>query len=461
MTSGLVVHKSRVQSESGGFFHNHANKPSETRSGPTWLREAALSVGDDTFAKISDSQKRCSGVEFIIQLIDDVTSPSKQTDIPTFTQSLRQTIISYKSFSFAKSLDLDELESSMRDAKSIESAVKIARFTLLKAFMDHAEFLDLFTPHLTRVPRDADGRLISNKDAGCSPPWDLDSSSRMSKADRESCLKELDSTGMALIQNLMPESEIDSVRSLLRIKTSYGLNSKPFETRETVPDDIFEGDRSRDVSYTQLASGRFAYQLRCSALEPVVKDIHRSVMPIVWEYLYAQRKDTLLTQMTGEYSDPRKSVGRVFLSSVSLVCADPLAGKDSWHATNGAGGVVVIVPLTPYEEKSGSLVLLPGSHKSWSWPRGVLEAISKILEFGGPAECIADIGDVFVMDGRVMRKNIANEKFNKSKIFLAFHYDFTDQPPPYQWLTTTLAQNAIAHFMERIARIYPKVPQIY
>jgi hypothetical protein len=144
----------------------------------------------------------------------------------------------------------------------------------------------------------------------------------------------------------------------------------------------------------------------------------------------------------------------VFLSSVSLVCSDPLAGKDSWHATNGSGGVVVMVPITPYEQKTGSMQILPGSHKSWSWPIGILKAIHTSIVTGGVAECTADIGDIVIMDGRLMRKTLSNEKFNISKCWLTFHYDFTDTPAPYQWLPTTLAQNAFANCTEYLLNLY-------
>ena len=395
-------------------------------------------------------------MEFVIELIDEVTDFTQFSDKPSFTQHVRESIISSGKFAFAKHLDLDALESSMSQASSMESAANVARKSLVESFIEHAEFMDLFSPHLVRVPRDVDGRLIPNKDAGCSPPWDREYS-RLPQSVRDASMQELKRSGVLFVSNIVDHSEIESVRNALRIKTSYGSKTKPFETRETVPEIMFENTRSDDVSYTQLASGRFSYQLRCSQFEPIVTQIHRSVMPVVWTYLHSQRSDSLLNHMTGE-SD--RSAGRVFLSSVSLVCADPLAGKDSWHATNGAGGVIVMVPLTPFEEKTGSLVVIPGSHKSWSGPSGMFDAIHTMLVSGGPAEVTADVGDILIMDGRVMRKNLPNEKFNKSKIYLAFHYDFTDQPAPSQWLTTTLAQNAIAYSMERMAQLYPKIPNL-
>ena len=456
VTFGLLVHKSRNTSEDGNFFDRHniiARNPFHCYS---WLNPVSRSLGTDVLGKISDCQKRCSGVEYIIGLIEDLTDFTRFRDRQIFIQYVRDSLSSDTQYSWTKQLDLDALESAMNQAPSAEVAANVAREVLLRSFIEHAEFINLFAPHLVRVPRDVDGRLIPNKDAGCSPPWDREYS-RLPKPLLDESVQQLSKTGILLVNNIVDKSEIESVRDNLRIKTSYGSNTKPFETRETVPEHMFEGDRSEDVSYTQLASGRFSYQLRCSKLEPMITQIHRSVMPIVWRYLYLQRPDSLLNQMTEESAS---SSGRVFLSSVSLVCADPLAGKDSWHANNGAGGVVVMVPLTPFEEKTGSLVVIPGSHKSWTWPRGILDAIHTMLVSGGPTQVTADIGDVFIMDGRIMRKNLPNEKFNKSKIHLAFHYDFTDKPAPSQWLTTTLAQNALAYSMEKMAQYYPRIPKL-
>ena len=452
------MHKSRHTPESGRFFENHSVTGIVPFPRFAWFRRVSDSIGPDILSKLSDSQKRCSGIEYILDLIEDVTSHSSSSSRQAYVNEFRQQILKSPVFAWVKHLDLDHLESSLNLASSTESAADIARKALLQSFIEHAEFLDLFSPHLVRVPRDIDGRLIPNKDAGCSPPCDF-GTSRLPKSARDTCKTELSENGLVLIRNVVDESEIASVRDSLRIKTSYSPNSKSFETRETSPETMFEGDRSQDVSYTQLASGRFSYQLRCSKLEPLVTQIHRSVMPVVWDHLYSQRSDSFLNQLTGESSPNPASNRRVFLSSVSLVCADPLAGKDSWHANNGAGGVVVIVPLTPYEEKTGSLVILPGSHKSWSWPRGILEAIHTCLIRGGPTEPPADVGDILVLDSRTMRKHLPNEKFNKSKVFLSFHYDFSDKPAPSQWLTTTLAQNAIACSIEKMStQIYPRIP---
>jgi len=454
VASGLSFHKSRNSQEKGRFFANHAHSvPSDMLRIPTWLISAANLVGSDIYSKLEDSQKRCTGIELIVQMIEDITlPPATVKTVHEYVAFLENQVRSVRSQ--YKSMDYEALGV----AKSVETAIQIAQSILLKSFMEHGEFLDIFTPHLNRVPRDIDGKLIPNKDAGCCPPrgWIT-----MVKEEREKLLTKLNSHGIVLLKGLVTDSEIAQVRSDLRIQTSYSATSSstlPFVTRSTDPEKIFESDRSDDVSYTQLSSGRYAYQLRCSKLEPIVKSIHRSVMPIVWEYLSQQSRDrpSILNSILGDEIGDIKN--RVFLSSVSLVCADPLAGKDSWHANNGSGGVVVIVPLTPYEEKTGSTMVIPGSHKSWSWPRRIMHAIDTALLTGGPAECTATTGDIMILDGRVMRKNLANEKYDRSKIFIAFHYDFTATPPPYQWLPTTLIQNSIANITEWMVTVYARIP---
>jgi hypothetical protein len=429
-----------------------------------WLKSILSESGNDLLTKYRGAQSRCSGVELFLQTVDDLTNASGITSTQSFLESLRRRILDASHLApIVKGVDWDNYESQVRESKmSVDEAAHLARKSLLSAFHAHAEFIGLFAPHLHRIPRNADGKLIANKDSGCAPPdFALDgaSSDGLSKAEREAALSHLDTQGIVTIGHIIPLSDIEKVRNDLRIKSSYSVNQKPFDTRQTDPVEIFAGDRAEDVDFKLLASGRCWYQLRCSLLEAVVKPVHASVMPVVWEYLSRQRNDSFLNRLMGQDSKTGETP-RVFLSEVALVCSDPLSGQDSWHATNGSSGVVVMVPLSPYQENNGNMVYLPGTHKAWGGLAGIVRAADTVLRGSGVNECNATCGDAVVMDARLMRMTLKNELFNRSKVWLAFHYDFTDKPAPGQWLTRTLFMNALSVMMVHMDNLYRKLPPI-
>jgi hypothetical protein len=88
----------------------------------------------------------------------------------------------------------------------------------------------------------------------------------------------------------------------------------------------------------------------------------------------------------------------------------------------------------------------------------MIEAGNTVLTAGGAKECTADVGDIVLMDSRLMRLTEKNELFNRSKVWLAFHYDFTDTPAPFQWLPRTVWMNFIAVALIRLDELYKKLP---
>ena len=454
VTAALLHHKSKHGHRESSFFRDHSCKAScSSRQAYAWI-ETLLS--NEKHDDIVGAQSRCSGIEVIFQMLHDLND-SIDASYPLNYLSVvrsRASRMATEQYPILKDLDWETIEAEVRSMKTVNQAVDCIRRVVLDRIFVIAEFTDLFTPHLTRVPRDIDGKLLQNKDAGCAPPI---SKQTQSKQERAEALSILEDNGVVLIKNVVPLDLIDSTREALNIRSTYSVNPKRFETRDIDPEKIF-ADRTEDVSFHQLAPGRYAYQLRHSALESVLKPLHAGVMPIVWSYLLRQRNDTLLNKLVGSESGNQRN--RVFLSEVSLVTADPFAGSDSWHASNGAGGVVVLIPLSPLEKDNGNTCFLPGSHKAWFGLSGILDAADTVLRNGGVAECPADCGDAIVMDSRVMRMTLKNSLFNRSKVWAAFHYDFTDKPAPYQWLPRTLFMNLLSRSMVHMDKLYRKLPPL-
>ena len=466
-TAALLQHKSRNgHSISPNYNENRVAASLSRLEEPSWVRVILGSLGPDAGQAVDGAQSRCSGIDLAIQLIEDITDPDGFDLSSSYVDHVRKLAAQHATaeFPILGRVDWDAIEGDAKNAKSLLAAADIVRKALVAVAYEHSHSIDLFTPHLARIPRDIDGKLVLNKDAACSPPPSIVGPvshpfNTPTSTDRETAVCALSQNGIVVISNAVPLDVIESVREKLRITSSFSLNPKRFDTRETNPQKIFGGDRATDVACTQLAGGRYSYQLRCSPLESVVKPVHAGVMPVVWSYLLRQRKDSLLNKIAGQ-SVPDGTPPRVFLSEVSLVCSDPLAGQDSWHATNGAGGVVVLVPLSPYEKGNGNTVCLPGSHRAWSGIGGILKFADTALKAQGEYECTADCGDAIVMDARTLRMTKSNELFNKSRVWLAFHYDFTDRPGPSQWLPRTLFMNALAAGMVRIERLYRKLPPV-
>jgi hypothetical protein len=411
VSSGLLYHKSVTVHPSGSFLERHAvAADSASFRASSWYDNLRQHLSASKWSDIIRASGFCSGIEAA----------------------------------------LFRIESGSHSPSSLTSPLESLHATCAS--------LDLFSPHVPRVPRDVDGKLIANKDAGCAPPSVLDGEPCVvSSLLTDQALTQLDDYGFALIRNVVSLSSIRQLRADLRIKSSYMTSgSSEFTTRDTDPEVMFSDERAKDVSYTQLASGRYAYQLRCSELENVVKPIHAVVMPIVWEFLAREREEGLPAVLaTGDTSKPP---ARVFLSSVSLVCSDPLSGEDSWHGPSGGGGVSVLIPLTPAEPGTGGISLIPASHKSWDWPVGITRSLDFFLREGGAVDVDFDCGDILVVSGKTMRRTLRNTKYNKSKIWIAFQYDWVDKPAPYQWLPTTLVQNAIAAGFVRMDRLYKRLP---
>ncbi len=422
-----------------------------------WLDRVARSLSTDSLDKITGAQQRCSGIELVLARIDDLTSVQDDESRDSYLERVRTASVSDSSFPLLSRLDWDSLSNECRDGKlSVEASADRVRAEILKHVLEHGEFLDVFVPHLVRPPRDVDGKLIPNKDAGCAPPM----GSHVQRPQIEQSVSDLEDKGFLTIRNAVDLDSIEKVRAELSIRSSFsGNNTTRFATRGTNPEAIFLGDRAQEVSYTQLASGRYSYQLRCSSLEKKVKPLHASIMPIVWEYLAVQRKDALLNGLLGDSVKSQK-LPRVFLSSVSLVCSDPLSGRDSWHATNGGGGVVVMVPLSPHEDRNGNTLVLPGTHKTWSGLSGIVWGLETVLRSDGVNELNPDCGDAVIMDSRILRTTMKNELFNRSKVWVVFHYDFSDKCGPYQWLPRTLFMNALAAGFVHLDNLYRRLPPI-
>ena len=430
----------------------------------SWLRSVADRILPSSYDNMRAAQAWCSGIDLVIQTLDNLTQVQAQESTASFIERCRKQAANLAAiFPLVKQIDWDAMDT---DKLSPEEAANFIRQAILKQVIENAEFMDVFLNHLSRVPRDIDGKLLPNMDAGCSPPEFIlgdvaKSIPLIAPSTQSAAVQELTDRGLVIVKNAVNLDAVEEARAKLRLRSSYSVNgSRRFETRETLPEEMFKDDRSVDVSYTQLASGRFAYELRCSKLESAVKPLHSSVMPVVWDYLAKQRDDSLLNCLLGQCKSANRSIPRVFMSSIALVCSDPLSGSDSWHATNGGSGVVVLVPLTPYEDKNGNTLVLPGSHKSWNGLGGIAHGAETVLRSGGVMEIKADCGDAVIMDARLMRMTLRNELFNRSRVWLAFHYDFTDRPAPHQWLPRTLFMNALAAVYVRMDRLYRKLPPL-
>ncbi len=462
-SAGLLHYKHRYGS-APGFPEIRATSTPHARE-VAWLKPLADRISEVSYQKLQAAQSTCSGIDLIFGIIDEISRSEFEDSVESFIRRCREKAATLTSFPILKQIDWQSIEFTCHDAKlDVKDASDLVRETILRQWLEHAEFMDVFVTHLTRVPRDIDGRLLPNMDAGCSPPAYIlgdvpKGTPTIPETVREECIKEISDRGVVVVKNAVNLDSIEEVRDELHIRTAFSPNkTKRFETRETVPEEIFKDDRSNDVSYTQLASGRYAYQLRCSKLESVVKPLHASVMPVVWEYLSKQRGDSYLNGLLGQRSGTNP---RVFLSSVSLVCSDPLSGEDSWHSVNGGGGVVVLIPLSPYEEKNGNTVVLPGSHKAWTGlVGGIARGAETVLRSGGVMELKADCGDAVLTDSRLMTRTLRNESFNRSRVWLAFHYDFTDRRAPYQWLPRTLFMNAVAAAYVHMDNLYRKLPPL-
>ena len=426
-----------------------------------WIRAVVSRFTGDTYDRFLESQSRCTGIELLIQLVDDLTRPETAEDLDAFLTVFREKVsrMCESRFPLLGRIDWDIIESKAReDRMDVKLCADFLRRTLMGLIIEHGEFVDLFASSSRRIPRDVDGNLLMNRDAGCSPPCSVLGAvpqpfCALSESDRREAVEIISKYGIVNVRNAVPLEGIEAVRNGLGIRSTFSDNGKRFQTRETDPQKIFEGDRSEDVSFTQLAPGRFAYRLRCSKLESLVKPLHAGVMPLVWDYLYSVRRDSYLHSLSGDISEIKP---KIFLSEVSLLCSDPLAGQDAWHATNGAPGVVVLVPLSPFENKNGNTLVLPGSHKLWAG--NTVCAGRTILETQGALELEADVGDVVVLDSRIMRKTERNELFNRSKVWLAFHYDFHDTPAPYQWLPRTMWMHFLAVLLVKMEQFYRRLP---
>jgi hypothetical protein len=94
----------------------------------------------------------------------------------------------------------------------------------------------------------------------------------------------------------------------------------------------------------------------------------------------------------------------------------------------------------------------------WEGITGTVKAGDTILQCGGVQEIKADVGDVVMLDSRLMRMTTKNELFDRSKVWLAFHFDFTDTPAPQQWLPRTIFMNFLSVFFVKLDNWYKKLP---
>eukprot|EP00920_Eleutheroschizon_duboscqi_P033130 GHVT01080002.1.p1 GENE.GHVT01080002.1~~GHVT01080002.1.p1 ORF type:complete len:715 (+),score=67.44 GHVT01080002.1:1793-3937(+) len=159
-----------------------------------------------------------------------------------------------------------------------------------------------------------------------------------------------------------------------------------------------------------------------------------------------------------------ETLRRVFVSETQLVTSDPLCLKEPWHRDTSNRGLTVVVPLAPMRDTTGAIEVISGSHKMAAtsgrpWAerlRNFLECFDTLCRSDGTTRLCADVGDVIIMDSRLLRRILGNETWQKTPM-LIFRYDYEHTPPPNQTLLQMRLATLSGCFFNGVSRIYKRL----
>ena len=339
------------------------------------------------------------------------------------------------------------------------SLAKLDSRESLRAALKKWESLKIDQPHLRRVLRDENGKLIYGCDAGTAPPTMF--SDRRPTIPIDQAVNALETDGLVLLKSVIPLSEVENARKSLGIKRNYlGEGTSNFHTRAVPVDDLAASHP--DAELDDVVYARPHVLLRNSPHESTMLSLAESAMPVVWEALRRQRNDTLLAEMDRFEPIPESrandTIPRPYISDVQMVCAHSCAAKMPWSCDNGNGGLTVIIPLTAHTEEHGAHLFLPGTHRLRDGPMGWLYGLTRSLQYKGATEYVPQPGDVIVCDGRLMKRERANGSFHLCEAAVVVRFDFSDAKPPGQNPFSATGYNAIAGLIDFCGWIYQRVP---
>ena len=328
--------------------------------------------------------------------------------------------------------------------------------------------LKISEPHLRRLARDEEGRLVYGSDAGCCPPSFLlkpTNKFEISMSAAEKGARQLTENGLLKVEGFLSSSEISEIRKILGIKKNFlNKNSADFETRMVDVD--FLAEAHADCQLDDAVFARPHILLRNTQFEPIVTSAIGGLMPLVWAALIQQRNGTLLSELNNRLNSDSSTdlvnpsqLPRVYISDIQLLVTHPCAAKQPWGCDNGGGGLTVLIPLTHHDnQEHGAHLFLPGSHKIRQGPTGCMHTLLSALNYEGAEEYSADPGSIIVCDGRLMKRQRANRSFHLSEATLVVRFDFADKKPPGQNPVTAAFFNLIAGFIDTVGLVYNKLP---
>ncbi|KAF4691855.1 hypothetical protein FOZ63_004951 [Perkinsus olseni] len=357
----------------------------------------------------------------------------------------------------------------------------------------------VFDPIFRRVPRSIDGSVMYGYDVGSPVPNILtqpvpEGTRTLDAHEEQKALELLKDDGFVRVSNLIDLDVIKSVRDKLHVKCpkvyQRGEEWEEMTTQEVDTEDVEEGDEECFV--VDSANGRRHYLIRRSQYEALAHGVLRGIMPLIYRYMEAERSDTLLAKGSDAPKDattPLKDIlpevqpvikddgsgpdlipsvaPRLYISDMQMVVANPVAQGQFWHLDNGAGGLTVVVPLTLDDEMLGPLMVLPGSHHvagknatDWWWTRA-LKVFKGALTSSGPdgnTSITYDLGDAIIYSGKMIKRERGNRKYNRSKVYLVWRFDFTDTPPPGQNVFQTVWYDICGYFLDHLKKFYFWMP---
>lgn len=387
------------------------------------------------FEKLKASHNFCSGIEYHLLTINEILDSS--ASMSEKWNRLRS------SFPILSNLAIPDSLDSLREL-------------VLSTLFARWEQLNLFNPHLKRIARDTDGRLVYGGDAECAPPSLLAATDTpvISAQAATSAARQISEDGLVVVRGVADPELIQSIRDAMMIRDNYLSKTRDrFETRSIDVEAIAQGEE--DAQFDDFVFARPHVLLRKTKYEELIKPLYTAVMPLVWNALAMQREDTILTAATSTSGD----TNRVYISDIQLVAIHPCAAKKPWTADSGGGGLSVIIPLTPHNTKEhGFHQLLPGSQRLRDGPLGWLHCLKKTLAYGGAVDWEPNAGDVVIADGRLMRRESPNRSFTLCEAYLIIRFDWSDRKPPGQNPVTSMLYNLLSGCIDGVGIVYKKLP---
>jgi len=240
--------------------------------------------------------------------------------------------------------------------------------------------------------------------------------------------------GVVLLRGLLPHDDVLAIRERLQVQVSAldwrrTRKGQMPPVRDFDPEGLLEEDP--ELTVVGSAPGRRHCILRRQVLEGPMRGAQAGAMPLVWQHLAA---DANAVSGGTEKRAP-------YVSEMQLLVTDPCAEDQFWHIDNRFRGLTLFIPITDVPADLGPDVFLPGSHHLFDESLGhfsrVRKFMSSFLASDGVSAGTMKAGDALVYDSRIIHRDAANTRYDRSRLALVFRYDF-ERPPGYGVLGTQL-----------------------